>query len=466
MKKKFFAAACLAAAMAFSAVSSFSVCADNSAVYIKSAKIPKSADDYAQDQFESQSESGGLTILGLASSEAKSAYLGMGFRVNNLDGSASDNLYYYPVMCGDQPKLMISVSADGGKYGCGIGANHLAEKLYGLKTSLDDPMEIYVSENGFYLLTDNDELHFSEGYPYSEKTAEKELEEIKKLRAQKDSPNGSIVCYGSFEKGLVNAGGKTFFVNEDGTLASGWKTVDGKQYYFRKSGEAITKSTSVNGVRYKFGKDGVCAGTYTGWTKSGGNRYYFLDGVKQKGWCKINDGWHYLDEKTGANTTGTVELYGKNYTFSDSGVWDGKADIDYSAPWSALKRNLSDNDYGGVYVSDGVLVVMTVNREKVAPIVEKIRKTYAPITMRDCEFSLNELEEVRAYLENNMKKYGLDTLGTYVMGNNVGITVEKVTDELQDYIDSLDDPDIIAIEFGGPVIPASADVETDTIDCF
>lgn len=465
MKKKFFAAACLAAAMAFSAVSSFSVCADNSAVYIKSAKIPKSADDYAQDQFESQSESGGLTILGLASSEAKSAYLGTGFRVNNLDGSASDNLYYYPVMCGDQPKLMISVSADGGKYGCGIGANHLAEKLYGLKTSLDDPMEIYVSENGFYLLTDNDELHFSEGYPYSEATALKELEEIKKLRAQKDSPNGSIVCYGNFEKGLVNAGGKMFFVNEDGTLASGWKTVDGKQYYFRKSGEAITKSTSVNGVRYKFGKDGVCAGTYTGWTKSGGNRYYFLDGVKQKGWCKINDGWHYLDEKTGANTTGTVELYGKNYTFSDSGVWDGKADIDYSAPYFSLEKKLPTDASGGVYVNDGVLVVMTKDRERVAPIVEKVRETYAPIVMRDCKFSTDELEEVSENLSRNRKKYSLNGWGTEIMDNRVGITTAKLTDEFKEYIDSLDDPDIVNIEFG-VIVEDSDDVETDTIDCF
>lgn len=309
MKKNFFAAACIAAAMAFSAVSSFSVCADNSAVYIKSAKIPESADEFARNQFEQSSESSFIT-LGLTSAEAKNASLGAGFCVNNLDGSTRDNFYYYPIMCGDQPKLMIGVSADDGKYGCQIGATPLAEKLDDLKTSLDDPMEIYVSENGFYLLTDNDDLHFSEGYPYSEATAQKELEEIKKLRAQGSSSNSSVVCYGSFEKGLVSAGGNTFFVNDDGTLASGWKTVDGKQYYFSKSGEAITKSTSVNGVRYKFGKDGVCAGTYTGWTKSGGNRYYFLDGVKQKGWCKINDGWHYLDEKTGANTTGTVELFG------------------------------------------------------------------------------------------------------------------------------------------------------------
>lgn len=427
--KKKFLAACIAVAAITSL--SFSAYADGSAVCIRSADTPESADEYARDRFEHESKGRGLIILGLTITEAKSAYLGAGFRVNNLDGSARDNIYYYPIMCGDQMKLMVTVIATAGEYSCGIGKNALVEKLDDLETSLDNPMEIYVSDNGFYLLTDNNELHFSEGYPYSEETARKELEEIKKLRAQNGSPKGSVVCYGSFEKGLVTAGGKTFFVNDDGTLASGWKTVGNKKYYFRKGGEAITKSSSINGVRYSFGKDGVCAGTYTGWTRSGGNRYYFLDGLKQTGWCKIND----------------------------SGVWDGHADVDYSSPYFSLEKKLPTDASGSVYVNDGVLVVMTKDREKVFPVVEKVRETYAPIVMRDCKFSTDELEEVRAYLENNMIKYGLNTLGTYVMSNSVGITTEKVTDELQDYIDSLDDPDIITVEFGGPVIPASDSIE-------
>ncbi|MDE6599040.1 MAG: hypothetical protein K2K34_03060, partial [Oscillospiraceae bacterium] len=215
------------AVMAFSAVSSLSAFADNSAVYIRSAKIPESADKYARDKFEQFSESSFKT-LGLISAQAKNASLGAGFRTKNTDGSAWDNLYYYPIMCGDSVELIMSVSFYDGKYGCGVGKNTLAEKLDDLKTSLDNPVEIYVSENGFYLLTENEELHFSEGYPYSEATAQKELEEIKKVHAQNKSANDVTVCYGSFEKGLVNADGKIFFVNDDGTLATGWKTADGK----------------------------------------------------------------------------------------------------------------------------------------------------------------------------------------------------------------------------------------------
>ncbi|MDE6746637.1 MAG: hypothetical protein K2J72_08370, partial [Oscillospiraceae bacterium] len=169
MKKNLFAAACLAAVMAFSAVPSLSVFADNSAVYIKSAKIPESADEYARDQFEQFSESSFKT-LGLTSAQAKSASLGAGFRTKNTDGSARDNLYYYPIICGDSVELIMAISFSNGKYGCQMGKNTLAEKLDDIKTSLDDPMEIYVSENGFYLLTENEELHFSEGYPYSEAT--------------------------------------------------------------------------------------------------------------------------------------------------------------------------------------------------------------------------------------------------------------------------------------------------------
>ena len=464
MKKNLFAAACLAAVMTFSAVSSLSVFADNSAVYIKSAKIPESADEYARDKFEQFSESSFIT-LGLTSAQAKSASLGAGFRVKNPDGSAADNLYYYPIMCGDSVELIMSVSFYDGKYGCGVGKNTLAEKLDDLKTSLDDPMEIYASENGFYLLTENDELHFSEGYPYSEATAQKELEDIKKVRAENKSSNDVTVCYGSFEKGLVNADGKIRFVNDDGTLAAGWKTVAGKKYYFRKNGEAITKSTSINGVRYKFGKDGVCAGAYTGWTKSGGNRFYFLDGIKQTGWCKLSDGWHYFDEKSGAHTTGSLELYGKTYTFSADGVWDGNDDGYYSA-YSSLNKKLSGDDFAGIYTDDGVLVVMTVNREKVAPVVEKTRETYAPIIMQDCKFSANELEAVRSNLDENHSKYSINGWGTEIIGNCVGITTGRVTDELQDYINSLDDPEIVSVRIG-VIVPTSDDnISVDIEKCF
>ena len=326
-------------------------------------------------------------------------------------------------------------------------------------------MEIYASENGFYLLTENEELHFSEGYPYSEATAQKELEDIKKVREQSKSSNDVTVCYGSFEKGLVNADGKIFFVNDDGTLAAGRKTIDGKEYYFRKNGEAITKSTTINGVRYKFGKDGVCAGAYTGWTKSGGNRFYFLDGIKQTGWCKLSDGWHYFDEKSGAHTTGSLELYGKTYTFSADGVWDGNDDGYYSA-YSSLNKKLSGDDFAGVYTSDGVLVVMTVNREKVAPVVEKTRETYAPIIMQDCKFSANELEAVRSNLDENHRKYSINGWGTAIMSNQVSITTGRVTDELQAYIDSLDDPEIVSVDIG-VIVPVSDDtVSVDIEKCF
>lgn len=464
MKKKFFAAACLAAVMVFSAVSSLSVFADNSAVYIRSTKIPESADEYARDKFEQFSESSFIT-LGLTSAEAKSVSLGAGFRIKNPDGSAWDNLYYYPIVCGDSVKLIMAVSFYDGKYGCGVGKNTLAEKLDDIKTSLDNPVEIYVSENGFYLLTDNDELHFSEGYPYSEATAQKELEEIKKVRAQNKSANDVTVCYGGFEKGLVNANGKICFVNDDGTLAAGWKTADGKKYYFRKSGEAVTKSTVIGGVRYRFGKDGVCAGEYTGWTKSGGKRFYFIGGLKQTGWCKLSDGWHYFDEKSGAHTTGSLELYGKTYTFSESGVWDGNGDGYYSA-YSSLNKKLSGDDFAGVYTRDGVLVVMTVNREKVAPVVEKMRETYAPIIMQDCKFSANELEAVKNHLDKNHRKYSINGWGTEIMSNCIGIDTGRVTDELQAYIDSLDDPDIVSVRIGVLVDDSGDNIYVDIEDCF
>ncbi|MCM1023382.1 MAG: hypothetical protein NC395_04910 [Prevotella sp.] len=459
--KKFFAACIAAAAVS---VLSFNVYADGSSVCIRSADTPKSADEYALDQFEQQSEDG-LVILGLTSAEAQNAALGAGFRVKNPDGSTRDDLCYYPIMSGGQPKLMLSVSLYDGKYGCSIGASGLAENLFKLETSPGNPMDIYASDNGFYFLTDNGEFFFSEGYPYSEAAARKELEEIKKLRGGNASSVGTVVCYGDFDTGLVNSGGKIFFINGGGTAATGWKTVDGKKYYFRKNGEALTKSASINGVRYKFGKDGVCAGTYTGWVKSGGKRFHYLDGVKQTGWCKLSDGWHYFDETSGAHTTGSAELYGKTYTFSESGVWDGHADVDYSSPYFSLEKKLPKDASGGVYADGGVLVVMTKDREKTAPIVEKMRKTYAPIVMRDCKFSSDELAEVYGNLSENHRQYSINGWGTSVMSNRVDVTAERITDELRDYINSLDDPDIISVEIGVAVVDDDG-AETDTMDCF
>lgn len=253
------------------------------------------------------------------------------------------------------------------------------------------------------------------------------------------------LCAGA--EGIIEKGGSIFYVEEDGSYGTGWKTVDGREYYFTKSGEALTKGTVINGVRYKFGSDGVCLGKYTGFTKSGGKYFYYLDGEKLTGWHRSNAGWRYFGED-GAMAVGTAEIYGKSYNFSEKGIWDGAADYSEAAIALTLDKRLSDKDHGGVYVNKGAVVVMAVNEEEVLKTVEKYRKKFAPIIIKKCEYSAAQLETVRKELGDNMKKYGIIAIGTETMKNRVVINVKEVNCELRAYLDSIDYSGCVEIEEG------------------
>lgn len=253
------------------------------------------------------------------------------------------------------------------------------------------------------------------------------------------------VCAGA--EGITEKDGAVFFVEEDGSYGTGWKTVDGKDYYFTKSGKALTKSTVINGVRYKFGSDGVCLGRYTGFAKSGEKYYYYLDGKKLTGWRRFGAGWRYFGED-GAMAAGTEEIYGKNYNFSESGIWDGAADYSEAAIAMTLEKRLSDDDFGGVYVNKGAVVVMAVNEEEVLKTVEKYRKLFAPIIIKKCEYSAAQLEAVRKELGDNMEKYGISGIGTEVMKNRVVVNAKDINCELRAYLDSIAYSGCVEIEEG------------------
>ncbi|MGN0608766.1 MAG: N-acetylmuramoyl-L-alanine amidase family protein [Oscillospiraceae bacterium] len=253
------------------------------------------------------------------------------------------------------------------------------------------------------------------------------------------------LCAGAAE--ITEKDGAIFCIEDDGSYGTGWKTIDGREYYFTKSGKALTKNTVINGIRYKFGSDGVCLGRYTGFAKSGGKYFYYLDGEKLTGWCSFSGGWRYFGED-GAMAVGTAEIYGKSYNFSEKGIWDGAADYSEAAIALTLDKRLSDNDYGGVYVNKGAVVVMAVNEDAVLKVVEKYRKKFAPIIIKKCEYSAAQLETVRKELGGNMKKYGISAIGTEIMKNRVVVNVKEVNCELRAYLDSIDHSGCVEIEEG------------------
>ncbi|MDE6132494.1 MAG: hypothetical protein K2G04_03840, partial [Oscillospiraceae bacterium] len=123
---------------------------DEKPVYVKTAPVPKKADDYAKEVF-AHTATYDLTSIGLTKSEAQSAKLGSAFVITSLssDGKHVDvvECYYYPVVCGGDVKAFLTVHKTDGKFGWQLGVNGIEEKFNSLDTSYNDPAEIYYVDN-------------------------------------------------------------------------------------------------------------------------------------------------------------------------------------------------------------------------------------------------------------------------------------------------------------------------------
>ena len=212
------------------------------------------------------------------------------------------------------------------------------------------------------------------------------------------------------------------------------------------------KLTTKDGLRYVVSDSGEDKGLYTGWTKNTktSKRFYYIDGVKRKGWTYIYDknNWYYFDTSNGSLATGTVEIDGAEYTFASDGAWEGKTNIGSAKAYSTLKKKLSKNDYGGIYLDESSVVVLSVNDEKVQKAIDEVKKDFPQITLKHCKYSVNELESVYNYLGNKMDHYKIMGLSTDVMNNRILVQMEKSNKEFEEYIDSLKDSDIIYVEYG------------------
>ena len=158
------------------------------------------------------------------------------------------------------------------------------------------------------------------------------------------------------KNGWTKTANDNWFYVSGGKFARGYQTIGGKSYYFYSSGMATDETVSghgyadANGVLHLNGWYGTGSLIYVrnGHTLSGpgtvsgkkyyfsyiadtglyfadGN-YYFFDGSKgtrktykvKEGWNKVNGLWYYVID--GAVQTGSQEIGGKSYHFSETGV--------------------------------------------------------------------------------------------------------------------------------------------------
>ncbi|WP_283684326.1 cell wall-binding protein [Clostridium perfringens] len=125
------------------------------------------------------------------------------------------------------------------------------------------------------------------------------------------------------------------YINNDGSLAEGWKEINNKWYYFYKENKVMAKGavkewdykTNKPYIQHFFNEDGSWDDS-EGW-KSFKNLEYSPDlkwayvesnGILASGWKKLGGQWYYFDEGTGFMVTEKRYIDGKLYEFNSNGT--------------------------------------------------------------------------------------------------------------------------------------------------
>ncbi|MCM1328215.1 MAG: hypothetical protein NC253_02140 [Ruminococcus sp.] len=268
------AAAIVAAAAAVTAF------AEDRLIFVKSEPAPAEVTEYAEEMFAYAISEHVLTTVGLTESEAKSAALAAPLVMRDIYPDPDDGYtsYYFPIVCGGKVTAFFIVNrAPDGKLGWQSGKQDIEERFNEIKSSPADPAEIYVENNdkfGATFAVAGDEITVLRNMFDEDKT--EQINDLKKLRAEDTSTNYVINVYGYTKKG--------------------WFTLDGEKYFIKQDGTLATKNTTIGGKRYKFAADGRCLGTFTGFVKSGNNRYYYKNGVKKTGDFTVKGKTYHADE--------------------------------------------------------------------------------------------------------------------------------------------------------------------------
>lgn len=214
-----------------------------------------------------------------------------------------------------------AASSDGGLRSIAFYKSEIAasqsmdETLWGI-APLDDPWLSFVREDGKSWPSYVDDL-----VTYSEKRIAF-LEELYKNDnwrwvVWRGSSMADWVPYLNGEPcydGWV-ADGSTWYLMENGHLASGWDYRDGWYYLDKNTGAMQTGWQSLGGSWYYFDGSGAMV---TGWRLINDAWYYFDDsGAMQSGWQNLGGTWYYLDE-SGAMKTGWI-VSGGTWYFLESG---------------------------------------------------------------------------------------------------------------------------------------------------
>ncbi len=288
-------------------------------IYIGTSPVPEEVTQYAQEKFSTFSAEG-FEVFGLSAKDAREVSLCNGYIMKNIDGSNIEGVYHFPIISRGRFVLMMNVSSlDDGSYHMSMGQNYICRSLNNFETSEEDPLVIYVSDDGSaaYGVTDSGVTIINEVSTQNVTAVESDIEQLENIA--RDTEN--VIFCGEKKITVTKKNGKIYGIDPSGNYLSGWCTIDGNKYYFKKNGQAVTTNAVIGNVYYKFGSDGICKGTYTGWKNRSGNYYYYKDGIMKKNcWLTVGGKRTYYLDSNGIRVTGNVTINGAEYKFDKNGM--------------------------------------------------------------------------------------------------------------------------------------------------
>lgn len=127
----------------------------DNAIYIDSQAVPQEITEYAKNIFSNLYYED-IEYLGFSYTESSEMKLAPGFCANAYDNTIdASNIYYYPVMCNDDIVALFTVKDNNGIYSYQFGKDDIAISLNNINTSRDNALEIIVSNDAFYGITND-----------------------------------------------------------------------------------------------------------------------------------------------------------------------------------------------------------------------------------------------------------------------------------------------------------------------
>ena len=126
---------------------------------------------------------------------------------------------------------------------------------------------------------------------------------------------------GIMATGWTEVEGQWYYMDANGVMQTGWVNINGEWFYLDKSGVMVTGVVKIEGKYHKFTSSGVWRGEVKedGWVSEGKQWYYFKNGSKTTGWCKIANSYYFFDD-SGVMQTGWLKRGNTWYYLQSSGA--------------------------------------------------------------------------------------------------------------------------------------------------